>query len=185
MAGTTRGGGGHLGLTHMETSHRMFLHHPPGGPLCRFDDAELKALPEDSFPKVKAKERGPMLNSLEVIQQLDYKASEKKFVCAPPPPGPGALCPCGRACTVAREALALRCDAPRPTHVLRRRRTRSRTSISGIKVRAARAWAGGGAAADAADGGRTGGIEPGNKASAVLSTAAVVVGRRGASALGR
>eukprot|EP00668_Euglena_longa_P001864 GGOE01002185.1.p2 GENE.GGOE01002185.1~~GGOE01002185.1.p2 ORF type:complete len:249 (-),score=108.59 GGOE01002185.1:269-1015(-) len=47
--------------------------------LTKFDKAELKALPQDSFPSVKPRERGPMLASLEVIQQLEYKATEKKF----------------------------------------------------------------------------------------------------------
>eukprot|EP00667_Euglena_gracilis_P020948 EG_transcript_22792 len=47
--------------------------------LTKFDKAELKALPQESFPSVKPRERGPMLASLEVIQQLEYKATEKKF----------------------------------------------------------------------------------------------------------
>jgi hypothetical protein len=47
----------------------------------RFEKVELKALPAESFPSVTPRERGPMLASLEVIQQLEYKATEKKYVC--------------------------------------------------------------------------------------------------------
>jgi hypothetical protein len=45
--------------------------------LTKFDHAELKALPASAFPS--ATPRAPMLASLEVIQQLEYKATEKKF----------------------------------------------------------------------------------------------------------
>lgn len=47
--------------------------------LTKFEHSELKALPAASFPVVTPRERGPMLASLEVIQQLEYKATEKKY----------------------------------------------------------------------------------------------------------